>query len=153
MKFNKTHRIISLLMAMLVLVSSTGFSVDLHFCQGEVKSFSLLGKAPSCHEKLDKKHCNKQQKSCHTAPANQDDLKHCKKDCCSNQTIKVEHNDEAKKLQTIELSQKQIKFISAFIQGFLLEKTDLSKAIVPHLNYVPPLLSKDIPVLVQSFLL
>ena len=141
------------MMAILVFVSSTGFSIDLHYCQGQIKSFSLIREAESCHQKAEKEHCKKQQKPCHAAQSNSDELGKCKKNCCSNKTIKVESNDDAKKLQTTELSQKQIKFLTAFVQVFLLEKIDLSKIIVPHLNYIPPLLNKNIPILIQSFLL
>lgn len=141
------------MMAMLVFVSSTGLSIDLHYCQGQIKSFSLIGEAESCHQQTKKVCCKKEHKICHAAQSNQDDLGKCEKNCCSNKTIKVESNDEAKKLQSTELSQKQVKFLTAFVQVFLLEKIDLSKIIVPHLNYIPPLLNKNIPILIQSFLL
>lgn len=141
------------MMAMLVFVSSTGFSIDLHYCQGQIKSFSLIGEAESCHQKAEKQHCKKQQKPCQAAQSTPGKLGSCKKNCCSNKTIKVESNDEAKKLQSTELSQKQIKFLTTFIQVFLLEEIDLSKIIIPHLNYIPPLLNKNIPMLIQSFLL
>jgi len=141
------------MMAILVLVSSTGFSIDVHYCQGQLKSFSLLGKAKSCHQEVKKQHCKKHKKSCQSALSNQEKLSSCKKNCCSNKTFKVESNDEAKKLQSLKLSQKQVQFITVFVQVFLLEKTDLSRIILPHLNYIPPLMNKDIPVLIQSFLL
>jgi hypothetical protein len=150
---SKKDRIISLMMAILILVSSMGFSIDVHYCQGQIKSFSLFGKAESCHQEVKKQHCTKHKKSCHAAPSNQEKLSSCKKDCCSNKTIIVESNDEARKLQSLKLSQKQVEFVSVFVQVFFLVKTDLNKNIVPHLNYIPPLLNKDIPVLIQSFLL
>jgi hypothetical protein len=33
----------------LMLLSSIGFSIDMHFCQGMLKSYSLIGKAKTCH--------------------------------------------------------------------------------------------------------
>ena len=141
MATSKTNRILSLVMAMLLFVSSSGFSIDLHYCQGQLKSFSLLGEAKSCHQQLEKDHCKKQRKACHTAPSNQKELGNCKKDCCSNKTIEVEPNEEAKKLQSLELSQEQVKFLAAFVPVFLLEKIDLEQLIIPYLNYIPPLLN------------
>jgi len=41
---SKKDRIISLMMAMLILVSSTGFSIDVHYCQGQLKSLVFLEK-------------------------------------------------------------------------------------------------------------
>ena len=139
------------MMAMLVLLSSTGFSIDLHYCQGQMKSFSLFGKAKSCHEQMEKGHCKKKKKACH-APL-QDQIEKCKKDCCSNKTIKVESNDDAKKVQRIKIAPLQTQMLTTFVQVFLLDKTKLNKVIIPHLNYVHPLLNKDIPLLIQSFLL
>lgn len=31
------------------LLGAVGFSVDMHFCKGELKTFALFGEAPSCH--------------------------------------------------------------------------------------------------------
>ncbi len=149
----RINRIISLMMAMLMLVSSTGFSIDAHYCQGQMKSFSLFGKAKSCHEQSFKKQCSSHKKSCHAALSNSKELGKCKKGCCSNKTIHVEGNDEAKKIPTTEILPMQVQFFTAFVQVFILEYTQLNKAIIPYLNYIPPLLNQDIPVLIQSFLL
>ena len=134
-----------------MLLSSTGFSIDLHCCQGQLKSFSLFGEAKSCHSQTDQGHCKQKKKTCHAAFSSQNEAS--KKDCCSNKTIKVEKSDDVK-IETAEIPPFQVKFFTAFVQVFLLKKKiDLNKVIIPHLNYVPPLLNKDIPVLIQSFLL
>jgi len=153
MRRKSINKILSLLMAFLVLVSSTGFSIDIHLCQGKIKNFSLLGEAKSCHSQVEKSICKHKKSSCCSSLSNQNKLGTCKQDCCSNKTINVESNDNAKKIQTAEISPVQIKFITTFVQVFLLDKIDLKKANIPHLKYIPPLLSKDIPVLIQSFLL
>ena len=150
---NKFHKTISLMMAMLMLLSSTGFSMDLHFCQGQLKSFSLFGKAKSCHEQAEKSHCLKKKKTCHISLSNQDKTGECKKNCCSNKTVKIESNKEVKNIETIEFTAFQVKFLTAFTQLYLLKKSEQNKTIIPYLNYIPPLLNKDIPVLIQSFLL
>jgi len=46
-------RVISLLLAFLLGFTSVGYSIDLHFCQGHLKSVALIGKAKSCHEMED----------------------------------------------------------------------------------------------------
>jgi len=148
MQKSKLNRITSLLMAFLMLVSSTGFSIDLHYCQGNLKSFSLLGEAKSCHEMAKAKHCSKMKKACHAPKTT-----HCKKDCCSNKKIEISADEDAQKIQVEHLSLKQIKFVTAFVKTFVLGDTDLSRQFIPHLNYKPPLLNRDIPILIQSFLL
>ncbi len=148
MKVCKSN-IISLLMAMLILLSSTGYSIDLHYCQGVLKHVSALGKAKSCHSQIQENHCAKsQKKSCHL-PAKQ--VK--KKNCCANKTLKVKSHDEAK-IQTVGVEFPDIQFLTAFVQVFFFVKIDLSQFVVPHVNYTPPpLLNRDISVLIQSFLL
>ena len=45
-----TYRIIALTMAFLMFFTSVGFTVDMHYCQGKLKTFNFFGKAKSCHE-------------------------------------------------------------------------------------------------------
>ena len=87
-----------------MFVSSTGFSIDFHYCQGQVKSFSLIGKAKSCHEQAEKNHCKKKLKACHADQSNSKKIKQCKKDCCSNKTIKFETNDNVKTVSYTHLT-------------------------------------------------
>ena len=136
-----------------MLVSSTGFSIDLHFCQGNLKSFSFLGEAKSCHAMELMKSCSHQKKACHAAPVVQEESADCQKDCCSNKKIEISADEDAQKIQVESLTPKQIKFVTAFVKTFVLGHTDLSQHIIPHLNYKPPLLNKDITILIQSFLL
>ena len=146
-------------MACLLLVSSTGFSMDLHYCQGDIKSFSLFGTAESCHAKAENSHCSKEKMSCHATSChatNSGDEKisdHSKK-CCSNKSVTVSPDTNTQKLIVEQPTETQITFITAFVAVFLTDQTlDLTKLIIPHLNYIPPLLDQDIPVLIQSFLL
>lgn len=46
----RTYRYIALGLAVMLLSVSVGFSLDLHYCQGRVKSFSLFGSAKGCDE-------------------------------------------------------------------------------------------------------
>ena len=62
----------AILLAILVLMSSTSFMVGLHFCRGEVQSVSLFSKAPQCAKEVQ------------TAPVCH---KHKKSDCCKDETV------------------------------------------------------------------
>jgi len=151
-------------MAFMLLLSSTGFSIDLHFCQGNIKSFSLFGTAESCHAKAKKSHCSKNKMTCHFAKKAGDQAANKETNCCSNKRVEVSPDTDTQKViaeqlteQKIiaeQLTETEITFISAFVAVFCIgEIFDLAKLIIPHLNYIPPLLDKDIPVLIQSFLL
>ena len=50
MKTKAIHRITALTMAFLMFFTSVGFSVDIHYCKGDLKSFSLIGEASACHQ-------------------------------------------------------------------------------------------------------
>jgi len=141
-------------MAFMLLLSSTGFSIDLHYCQGDIKSFSLFGTAKSCHAKAEKSHCSKNKMTCHSAMAETGEVDDAQRKCCSNKSIEVSPDMDTQKIIAEQLTETNITFISAFVAVFCIgEIFDLAKLIIPHLNYIPPLLDKDIPVLIQSFLL
>ncbi len=61
---------------------------------------------------------------------------------------------DTQKAVSEQLTETNISFLSAFVAVFYANQTlDLAKRIIPHQNYIPPLLDQDIPVLFQSFLL
>ncbi len=152
-------------MAFMLLLSSTGFSIDLHYCQGNIKSFSLFGTAESCHDKAEKSHCQKAcsmvasgSSSCHfvesTVKSTVEPTADIERDCCSNESMVVTPDMDTQKVISEQLTETNINFISAFVAVFYANQTlDLAKRIIPHQNYIPPLLDQDIPVLIQSFLL
>ncbi len=160
-KIRKIAKITSLLMAFMLLLSSTGFSIDLHFCQGNLKSFSLFGTAASCHAKAEKNHCQKTcsklasgSSTCHSAKPKMAKAEDSEKNCCSNKSMKVAPDMDTQKAVSEQLTETNISFLSAFVAVFYADQTlDLANLIIPHLNYIPPLLDQDIPVLIQSFLL
>ena len=151
MDISKTNRIITSLMAFLMLLSSTGFSIDLHLCQGNIKSFSFIGEAKSCHSM--KSSCSQKKMTCQAAQANKENVGQCSKGCCSNTTIELPADLDTQKIQSETITIPDFQFIVAFVEVFYKGKIDFRKAIVHYLNYIPPLLDKDIPVLIQSFLL
>lgn len=140
-------------MALLVLVSSTGFSIDLHYCQGKVKSFSFFGEAQSCHQPAKVSHCSKKRKACHAPISDQTQVEDCKKNCCTNQTLTIASNEEAKQLESSEITaqdhSKQLLPILLYNPKWL----STYKTKSPYLNHIPPLLNKNLRLLIQTFLL
>ncbi|MEM9990641.1 MAG: hypothetical protein AAF738_02690 [Bacteroidota bacterium] len=157
MKIGIIHRITALTMAVVLFVTSTGFSIDVHYCKDKIKSIRIFGEALSCHKNTPtsstKACCHSKQKTCELAPTSQDDANLCEKNCCSNKTIQIDNNQNTEKQLPVEISPLQIQFLAVFVQVFVLKKTKLHQLISSHLNYIPPLLNRNIPVLIQSFLL
>ena len=144
MATKRFHRITSFLLAGLMLVSATGFSVDMHFCQNEFKSLALFGEAQNCHERA--------ALTCHHAVQKDNATAEQGNDCCSNKSIEVAPSDD-ERVPVPTLTSAQTQFIAVFVATFLLPAVEAPTTGVPYLNYRPPLLLRDIPVLVQSFLI
>ena len=149
-----TFRAIALSMSFLMFFTSLGFALDVHYCQDQLKSFSFLSKAKSCHEvaiKAKLAHCKKMAKSSnHCAKLSNKD---CKKGCCDNKTIVVKSLDENYTSPAVPtLDNIQIQFLVAFVYSFY-NKTAIDSNYPKYINYKPPIPDKDIPVLYQSFLI
>lgn len=146
----RIYRIVALMMALLMFVTSTGFAVDMHYCQGQLKTFALIGEAKSCHE------VTNPAKVCHhhaQVQQDNDSAPQQTNDCCNNIKYVVQ-SDLDKQTQSIHLS--LIKDIEHFMMSFVLVFAGLDvlqTATTDYLNYKPPLLQRDLPVQLQTFLL
>ncbi len=149
---SNTYRILAFSLAFLMFFTSAGFSIDMHFCQGDFKSFSLIGKAKNCHELAQTSTCKH-----HKVSIQEEEEEDCdkteKKDCCENRTATLD-SDQDQQIQTIDFTlTKEVKqFVTAYIYAFYQDKLT-KKEVIPFALYRPPLIKRDIPVLIQSFLL
>ena len=140
---NRTYKLFSLLMAILLFCSSVGFSVDFHYCKGELKSFSLIGSAKTCHDI--NKVCPRHSTS---TPSLEKE-----KNCCTNKTLIVDNIDQDFTIiQAISFVDIEIVTLATPIPIFTIQ--DLSDHHIPQFEqYKPPLPKEDFPILFQSFLL
>ncbi len=147
------YRLTALSLALLVLMTSVGWVLDMHYCAGELKSVSWLGKAKTCHEQAMTKSnegCPHHQKMMQMQT---NEWSADKRDCCENKTVYV-HADQDVDAQPIQVLQdKQFQqFLFAYLSVF-----QASQSVTNHdqayYQYRPPFIARDIPVLVQSFLL
>ena len=126
-----------ILLALLVLISSTSFMVGVHLCMGEVQSVALFSKADVCPNEVSLPPCHRQTKN----------------SCCDNET--VVHKGEDFKSTT-----GQIEF-AAPAPIVIDQPLVLISEIIPstpafhgnYYNYDPPLRSCDITVEHQVFLI
>lgn len=128
-------------MAALILLSTSSFTVDMHFCCNKLVDMSLIGKAKVCAEKVQKK--KDPTKQCTTLQ---------EKDCCSNQSFVKTGDDTIKKANT-QLEAETIIFLNTFFYVYVNLFEGLEKNIVPFKQYRPPLLSKDIQILHETYLI
>lgn len=143
MKNSVSHRISSLILALIILTTSVGFSVDFHYCKSELKSFSLIGKAESCHTV--KKSCPHHENMMITDNS--------EKDCCSNITIEFEDLDCDFNISSdVETTDIQLKFSTSFLNTFfsLPPPRVVESEFSDKHNPLPPM---DIYVLLDRFLI
>lgn len=132
--------IASILLASLVLIASIGVTLNLHLCAGQVQSVALFTKAQPCRET---------QKPCHGTEH------HSKNNgCCEEKSLVVkarETNAEVKTLTQLTPSFNVIAVILPVLYSII--EVDSSVATPRYGHYKPPLIERDITVLVQSFLI
>ena len=146
-----TYRFFAAAMAILMLIASAGFTLDMHFCQGKLKSVNVLGKAKNCHELA-----TAMPAKCPHHKAMAAENTGCSKaenDCCNNKTLRFQlDQDQTKPAFDFEINQPLLQFITAFVTVFFTNNFG-EKDIPSFKNYKPPLIPKDVAVLFQTFLL
>ena len=149
----RTYQIISLQLALLMLITSMGFTVDMHFCRGHLLSFSIFGKAETCQEMSELTRMKKCPHYKRMAAKN----KFCalnKKDNCENKTIHFQF-DQDQQIQQLNVDiKKPLKsFKTAYAQLFMASNYSFENDLPSFTHYKPPLICRDIPVLIESYLL
>ena len=142
------RQVILLTLTLLVLVSSTGMAVGLHICGGALRDITLFGAAADCPMERE---LQQETPPCH-ATGDHDEADD--EACCLDHKVLLERSDATSGHDTITLSKTlDIKFIAA-VQAVILQLFAPQADIKPtYALYESPPLARDIPVLVQSFLL
>lgn len=138
------RHILLLTLTLLVLVSSTGLSVAMHLCGGELRDINLFGGTNDCP--MEQQH-QETPPPCHETPASD-------ADCCEDHTLVVERLQDATDTKAQLLAKQfDIKFIAA-IKVVVLQLYEQHVQQKPkYALYASPPITRDIPVLVQSFLI
>ncbi len=147
------HKVLSILLIPTLLFSTTSFNIEKHECGGHIFSISLMGNAESCEMEMES--CDKQSElicSSFELGYPQDVSFPTKNSCCNDINIFVEGSIVQLENQ-LELSKLQVIFLTTFTYTY----NDLFKIVEEtskHFkNYAPPLLSKDLSVLFQVFII
>ncbi|HZH88370.1 MAG TPA: hypothetical protein VFD78_04245 [Chitinophagaceae bacterium] len=132
------HKVLSLLMAILVLFNTMSFAVDIHFCGDDLIDFSFIQNVAdcgmeevtiaSCHEDVDKA------------------------SCCKDDQIVVESEDDVQ-LTIDQISFEQQVFLASFVYTYFHLVAQQDDLDFPHKYYVPPLLIRDIQKLHETYLI
>ncbi len=146
MFYNTYRKRVAFLLLSVFSISTVGFSIDLHYCGGHLKSFSLVGKAKSCHE-------NSLTKSCHSKKQEQSKCEDSidKNECCNNSSTYSIMDYDAQ-LQLIV--QKDNTTDTPIVFGHYFDEPTHVNKNVHFASYAnpPPLSGVDIRVRLGSFL-
>lgn len=115
----------------MVMLSTLSFTVDKHFCGSNLVDKAVFSKAETCG----------MQMSAET-----------EKNCCTNEKVQVEGQDELK-ISFDSFDFHQQIFITTFTYTYLNLFESLPKQIIPFKDYTPPLLVSDIQLQDQVFLI
>ena len=133
------RHILSFAMAFLVLFSTISFTVDMHFCGKHLVDFSLFNKAENCGMKA-------------MMTTSMDDQMNMDMDCCSDVNIvQLGHDDLKTSFEKISFEHQL--FVTTFIAAYIDLFQGLESNEIPHKEYPPPLLIKDVIILEQQFLI
>jgi hypothetical protein len=149
MKINLSHRISAMFMATLMLLSTIGFSMDIHFCQGNIAGIRTLGQTDGC--------CNQQSHNDKTNTrikcADKSNSIDKKGNCCHNEHLVIYKVDlEAPALQLTTTQAVQLNVLATPLQVWNLNMPT-KKGINAYEIYHPTIPDKDIQVLFQRFLI
>lgn len=132
------HKIMSLLMAFVVLFSTMSFTVDMHFCGDTLVETAIFQKAKGCGMEMD----NPSTKGCSIT----------KKNCCSEEQFVVDGQDELQlSFDTISLEQQV--FIASFIYTYINLFEGFDDDVSSYEEYEPPLVNTQIYKIDESYLI
>ena len=121
--------IFSIFLASLVLVSTSGVGITKHYCGKRLASISFLGDGGcSCGAMEDAANCGHTERS----------------------FFQVDDDFSVAPVQSLSIS--TVSIITVFVYQLSFDFLESDRQVA-YLNYKPPIPDKDIPVLVQSFLI
>lgn len=132
-----TYKCIASLIALLLFISSSGLTLDVHYCGDQIYDYTFLGIAESCQADMN--------------ADNEQPLQFKSDGCCGFGKYKIETDNDYNP-SSFDLDVKQE------LSDFILPTFDYNLKVSPQksvhntvLKYKPPLIERDILILFQSF--
>ncbi|MBR9758315.1 MAG: hypothetical protein GYB39_09530 [Algicola sp.] len=133
-----SHKIMSMVMAFVVLCSTLSFTVNMHYCGDTLIETAVFQKAKGCG--MDMK----------TPLAN--DCEITKKNCCDDKQLVVDGQDELQ-LSIDKISFQQQAFITSFVYTYLNLLEHVDNKASTYKQYKPPHVVKPIFKLDETYLI
>lgn len=134
-----------IILAFLLLISTSGFSISTHFCQNQLQDLQFFCQAKTCGE------LQAEKESCHKTT--NEEPKSCKKGCCESKSDFYQL-DLDQQTATTTFKPLNIKALTIILFTLLnIELPSVDKKSTEYFNYKPPLIVCDYTAELQTFLL
>ncbi|MBU2922985.1 hypothetical protein KO504_16665 [Winogradskyella psychrotolerans] len=137
MKFSYTHKAFSIALSVLVLFSTLSLTIDKHFCGDVLVDVAIFSESEKCGMDISKMEAT--------------DM--VKKSCCKNEIDVIEGLSDLtfNSFEDFDVIKQQVLFAYSYSYINLFE--GLPNLVIPHSNYLPPTLVKDIHLLDEVYLI
>ena len=136
MKFKVPYKILAVIMAFVVFVSTLSFTINAHFCGENLVNTSFISKTKPC---------------CLIAKSDSDSQQITSK-CCSDKQLVVEGQNELK-LDFFNLDLDQQQFVTAFLYSYSILFESVSEQKTTYKVDNLPFFKQDFQALYQSYLI
>jgi hypothetical protein len=144
---SRAYRIISAVLAFLMLSTSIGYAVDIHYCQGQIKSLSVFGDAKGCDEIM-----SAAMSCAHRDRTDTDAYTLEMQGCCDNGNFYFS-SDVDQVLEGARATLTDHSQVMAIPVACNWSRSGKSEVrLQSAFRYKPPPIYRDIPVLMQTFL-
>ena len=133
------HKMFSVVLALLVLISTLSFSIDQHYCGGTLIDTAIFKKAKTCGMEMQKSSTN-------------EDSSIMKNNCCKEEQLVVKGQDELK-ISFDKLTFEKHFFVASFVHSYLNLFKNFEENAKPFSEYPPPLIVKSIYKLDETYLI
>ncbi|WP_418638324.1 HYC_CC_PP family protein [Winogradskyella sp.] len=137
MKFSYTHKAFSIALSVLVLFSTLSLTIDKHFCGDVLVDVAIFSESEKCGMDISKKEAT--------------DM--VKKSCCKNEIDVIEGISDLtfNSFEDLDVIKQQV--LIAYSYSYINLFEGLPNLVIPHSNYLPPTLVKDIQLLDEVYLI
>ncbi len=126
-------------MALLVLLSTTSWKVEKHYCMGHLVDVAVFSEVETCGMDA-------------SLVSNEETQIQQRKSCCSDEVIIIDAQEDLN-LSFNDFDVVQQSFVVTFTYSYLGLFQNLAELPIPHFYYPPPILVKDIQLLDEVFLI
>lgn len=133
------QKIMSFLMAWVVLFSTMSFTIDMHYCGDTLVDVALFHKAKGCGMEMQE-------------PLSDSGCSFVKKGCCKEEQLKVKGQDNLQ-LTVEKISFEKQVFVASFIYSYISLFQDFKEANTSFSEYPPPLIAKKLYKLDEVYLI